>query len=101
MTQIEREMDSLDIRGLSYQLGAGDEEVMKVGFKEEVALEPGLGHADMAAGRRVGSAGSGDTQAGECKVVSGGGRCLEGVSLKQVGQKQSDEAVERWGVGRV
>lgn len=101
MTQIEREMDSLDIRGLSYQLGAGDEEVMKVGFKEEVALEPGLGHADMAVGRRVGSAGSGDTQAGECKVVSEGGRCLEGVSLKQVGQKQSDEAVERWGVGRV
>ena len=69
MTQVEREMDSLDIRGVSYQLGAGDEEVMKVGFKEEVAP----GRADMVAGQRVGSPGSGDMQAGECKVVSGVG----------------------------
>lgn len=50
MTQVEREMDFLDITGVSYQLGAADEEVMKVGFKEEVALEPGLDRADMAAG---------------------------------------------------
>ena len=81
MTQVEREMDSLDIRGVSYRLGAGYEEVMKVGCKEEVALEPGLGRADMVVGQRVGSAGSGDMQAGECKVVSGwevsGGRLPE------------------------
>ena len=57
-------MDFVDIRGVSYQLGAAAEEVMKVGFKEEVALQPGLDHADMAAG---------DTQAGECKVVKGVG----------------------------
>ena len=91
MTQVEREMDFLDIRGVSYQLWAAAEEVMKVGFKEEVVLEPGLDRADMAAG---------DTQAGECKVVSGSGRCLEGISLKQAGQKGSNEAVERWGAGR-
>lgn len=57
-------MDFLDMRGVSYQLGAAAEEVMKVGFKEEVALQPGLDRADMAAG---------DTQAGECKVVKGVG----------------------------
>lgn len=50
MTQVEREMDFLDITGVSYQLGSADEEVMKVGFKEEVALELGLDCADMAAG---------------------------------------------------
>ena len=64
MTQVERQMDFLDMRGVSYQLGAAAEEVMKVGFKEEVALQPGLDRADMAAG---------DTQAGECKVVKGVG----------------------------
>ena len=29
----------------------------------------------------------------------GSGRCLGGISLKQAGQKGSDEAVERWGAG--
>ena len=40
----------------------------------------------------MGSAGSGDTQAGKCKVASGSGRCLEGASLKQGGQRESDES---------
>lgn len=30
----------------------------------------------------------------------GSGRCLEGVCLKQAGQKGSDEAEKRWGAGR-
>lgn len=80
---------------------AEDEEVMRVGFKEEVALEPGLDCVDMAVGQGAGSAGSGDTQAGKCKVASGSGRCLEGASLKQGGQRESDESnmVAGWGEG--
>lgn len=94
-------MDFLDITGVSYQLGAADE-VMKVKLGGGGPPRRGLDHAD-SSGMKVGSAGSGDTQAGDRKVsegVKGSGRCLEGVCLKQAGQKGSDEAEKRWGAGR-
>ena len=60
----KREGDSSDLRGISYQ------EVMKVGFKEEVALEPGLDCVDRAV---ASSADPGDIEVGKCRGESGWG----------------------------
>lgn len=85
----KREGDSSDLRGISYQ------EVMKVGFKEEVALEPGLDCVDRAV---ASSADPGDIEVGKCRGHRGGGRGGVWRKPPEAGRAEgSNEA--KWGGG--